>query len=253
MTALIVIAAVIIFLALALNIKLRVQIKYLGGELSFRIKYLWFTIYPIKEKKGRKKKRVKKSKRVATRQEKTFEIDDISDAEEPEKKSESKAEKFDDNPEDDDIHAENVNKETLSDKLDRLSELIEKIKIIWGFSEKGLRKIFARIYIEKLMIDFIIAGEDACKTAVSYGTVSAAVYNVIAVISTIFQTKVKSVDIACDFDRKKPVYDVELNITARPSTLISVALCILVGFAKNYKNIMDKSNKRKSNETAAQL
>ena len=257
MTALIIIAAVIIFFALALNIKLRIQIKYLGGELDFKVKYLWFTIYPLKKKKSGKKKHVRKSKRaVRKNQEKLAETSDTVDTagvEESEIKSESTAEELDGAPEDEDNSAEKANKGKLSGKLDRLSELVEKIRVIWGFSEKQLRRIFTHIYIENLMIDFIIAGEDACRTAVSYGTVSAAVYNVIAVISTIFQTKVKSVDIACDFDRKKPVYDASANITSRPSTLIAAVFGIFVGFAKNYKSIIGESNKRKSNETAAQL
>lgn len=255
MTALIIIAAVILFFALALNIKLRIQIRYLGGELDFKVKYLFFTVYPLKEKnpkKAKKKKRIKKSERDARqKQEKLSDNSDTADSETSENKSESAAEEFENDTENTDVPEEKASKEKLSDKLDKLSELIEKIKLIWGFSEKHLRKIFTHIYIENLMIDFIIAGEDACKTAVSYGAVSAGVYNVIAVISTVFRTKVKSVDIACDFDRKKPVYNAAANITARPSTLLAAALGLLAGFLKNYKSIIGESNKRKSNETAA--
>lgn len=263
MTALIIIAAVILFFALALNIKLRIQIKYLGGELDFKVKYLFFTVYPLKEKKpknAKKKKRIKKSERdVRQNQEKLSENGDTADSagmkdtEMSENKSVIVEEKSDSDMEDIDVPEEKASKEKLSDKLDKLSELVEKIKLIWGFSEKHLRKIFTHIYIENLMIDFIIAGEDACKTAVSYGAVSAGVYNVIAVISTVFRTKVKSVDIACDFGRKKPVYDAAANVTARPSTLLAAALGLLAGFLKNYKSIIGESNKRKSNETAAQL
>lgn len=255
MTALIIIAAVILFFALALNIKLRIRIRYLGGELDFKVKYLFFTVYPLKEKnpkKAKKKKRIKKSERDARqKQEKLSDNSDTADSETSENKSESAAEEFENDTENTDVPEEKASKEKLSDKLDKLSELIEKIKLIWGFSEKHLRKIFTHIYIENLMIDFIIAGEDACKTAVSYGAVSAGVYNVIAVISTVFRTKVKSVDIACDFDRKKPVYNAAANITARPSTLLAAALGLLAGFLKNYKSIIGESNKRKSNETAA--
>lgn len=257
MTALIIIAAVILFFALALNIKLRIQIKYLGGELDFKVKYLFFTVYPLKEKKpknAKKKKRIKKSERdVRQKQEKLSENGDTADSETSENKSESTAEESENDTENTDVPEKKSGKEKLSDKLDKLSELVEKIKLIWGFSEKHLRKIFTHIYIENLMIDFIIAGEDACKTAVSYGAVSAGVYNVIAVISTVFRTKVKSVDIACDFGRKKPVYDAAANVTARPSTLLAAALGLLAGFLKNYKSIIGESNKRKSNETAAQL
>lgn len=254
MTALIVIAAVILFFALVLNIKLRVQIKYIGGRLDIKLKYLWFTLYPLTKKKPRKKKRGGKSpKDTPPKEDISTDADEEKSAVngESSENAENAAAKLDGDTEASEAPDEEKRKEKLSDKLDRLTELIDKIKLIWSFSEKGLRKIFTHIYIERLTIDFVVAGEDACKTAVSYGAVSAAVYNGIAFISTLFSTKVKSVDIACDFDRKEPVYDAAVNVTARPSVLISAALGILFGFAVNYKKIMGKSNKRQNVETAA--
>lgn len=254
MTALIVIAAVILFFALALNVKLRVRIRYIGGELDFRLKYFWFTIYLFKEKKPKKKKN--KSVKIKQDNGRKKVKNDILSENESENESVI-TEKSTVNSENADIGTEEVSaekkqKEKLSKKLDKLSELIEKIKIIWGFSEKRLRKIFTHIYIENLMIDFVIAGEDACKTAVSYGTVNAAVYNGISLISSLFRTDIKSVDIACDFDGKKSLYNAAADITARPSTLLAAVLGIFGGFVRNYKSIMGKSGKRR-NETAAQL
>ncbi len=259
MTALIVIAAIILFFALALNVKLRVRIRYIGGEFDFRLKYLWFIIYPFKKNKRKKKKekagkaeqdtRKKKGKKDISSENESAE--EFVKTEESMDISENADTEFEEDTEN--IPSEKKQKEKLKDKLDKLSELIEKIKIIWGFSEKRLRRIFTHIYIENLMIDFVIAGDDACKTAVSYGTVSAAVYNGISIISTLFRTKVKSVDISCDFEGKKPVYDAAADITARPSTLFAAVLGILGGFIINYKSIMGKSDKRQSNEAAAQL
>lgn len=252
MTALIVIASVILFFALVLNIKLRVQIKYIGGILDIKLKYLWFTLYPLKKKKPRKNKKVKKSKGDSAVKEDTAENEPAESGE-----SSQNAETADTEPEADtyaeEAPDEKKRKEKLSEKMDKLTDLIEKIKLIWSFSEKRLRRIFTHIYIERLTIDFVVAGTDACKTAVSYGAVSAVVYNGIAFISTLFSTKVKSVDIACDFDRKEPVYDAAVNVTARPSTLLSAALGILGGFLLNYKKIMGKSDKRQNVETAAQI
>lgn len=256
MTALIVIAAVILFFALVLNIKLRVQIRYIGGILDIKLKYLWFTLYPLKKKKPRKNKKAKKLKEKSPPKE-DIAVDTVEKESAESVESSENAENADTEPENDtdagEAPDEKKGKEKLSDKLDRLTELIDKIKLIWSFSEKRLRRIFTHIYIEKLTVDFVVAGTDACKTAVSYGAVSAAVYNGIAFISTLFSTKVKSVDIVCDFDRKEPVYDAAVNVTARPSTLISAALGIIGGFVLNYKKIMGKSDKRQNVETAAQL
>ncbi|MDE7302000.1 MAG: hypothetical protein K2N60_01625, partial [Oscillospiraceae bacterium] len=139
MTALIVIAAVILFFALVLNIKLRVQIKYIGGILDIKLKYLWFTLYPLKKKKPRKNKKVKKSKKESAAKEDTAEKEPAESGE-----SSENAENTDTEPENDtdavEAPDEKKHKEKLSDKLDRLTELIEKIKLIWSFSEKRLRR-----------------------------------------------------------------------------------------------------------------
>ncbi|MCM1023636.1 MAG: DUF2953 domain-containing protein [Prevotella sp.] len=261
MTALIIIAAVILFFALILNIKLRAAISYMDGKLDFRLKYLSFTVYPLKakkpkpgkEKKSRsdKAKRKKKTETVSETEESPVKADGETGGEKSGKASESADAGLEKASEAEDASGEKPRKEKLSDKLDKLSGLIEKAKLIWGFSGKRLRRIFTHIYIEKLMIDFTVAGEDACKAAVSYGAVSAAVYNGIAVLGGLFTTKVKSVDIVCDFDRKEPVYNASVNITVRPSTLLSAAFGILGGFVMNYKAIFGKSDKRQSIETAA--
>ena len=70
MTALIIISAIILVFAFLLNMKIKAEINYLGGKFSFSVKYLGFTIFPIKEKK----KKVKKAKKF-----KNAESENLSD------------------------------------------------------------------------------------------------------------------------------------------------------------------------------
>ncbi len=242
LTALIVIAAVILLFALLLHIKVRAEIRFIGGKLDFKIKYLFFTVYPMKKKKSKKPKKpkpekVKKSKKKDISPPAGEAVSDVaSDATGGEEKTSESAEK--------DVSSgeEKKQKEKLSDKLDKFSNLIEKAKVIWGFSNKWLKKIFTHIYLDDMFVDFIIAGEDAHKTAVAYGTVNAALYNVIQAVGRLFPITVKTVDIVCDFDRKEPVYDCGVKITMRPSTALSAAFGILFGFIVNYKKIMGKQS-----------
>ncbi len=248
MTALIVIAAVILLFALLLHIKVRAEIRFIGGKLDFKIKYLFFTVYPMKKKKRKKPKKnkpekVKKSKKkdISPSVEETVSDAESDDTGGEEKLSEA-SESAESTEKDVSSGEEKKQKEKLSDKLNRLGDLIEKVKVIWGFSNKWLKKIFTHIYLDDLFVDFIIAGEDAHKTAVAYGTVNAALYNVIQAVGRLFPITVKTVDIVCDFDRKEPVYDCGVKITMRPSTALSAAFGILFGFIANYKKIMGKQS-----------
>lgn len=249
LTALIVIVAVILFFALILHIKVRAEIRYIGGKLDFKVKYLFFTIYPMRGKKPKKTKsqKVKKKKGKSPpavesaangASDDTGGADKAFDASENTESAEQAA------PPDE----EKEKKEKLSEKLDKLKDIIEKVKIIWEFSKKPLCKIFTHIYLDNLFIDFIIAGEDAHKTAVSYGTVNAAVYSAISAVRQLFPITFKTVDIVCDFDRKKPVYDCGVNVTMRPSTALSAAFAVLLGFIFNLRKIM--GNKSEQTETA---
>jgi hypothetical protein len=48
-----------------------------------------------------------------------------------------------------------------------------------------------------------------------------------------FQISVKTVDIGCDFDAKKSVYNAEAKVKIRPCTILAVALTALFGYIKN--------------------
>lgn len=234
--------------------KIRAEISYIGGNLDFKVKYLWFTIFPLKEKKTKKRKKSKPKKLKNTKEsdgenadalsddfgenpemaEASVETDVTEDAENGSNKKKDKKEK----------------KETLSEKIDKLKDLIGKAKIIWSVSKNHLKKIFTHIYLDDLMIDFIIASDDAYKTAMNYGKINAAVYNAITAVRLLFPIKIKTVDIVCDFERKEPVYDCELKVTVRPATILSAAFGILFGLLLNIKKLMGKSNKQPDEETA---
>lgn len=249
MTAFIVIAVIVLIFAFFLNVKIRAEIKYLGGEFDFKVKYLWFTIFPFKKRKEKKSKvKKKKSKQKNKSEAVTSEL---------KQETEEQTEKGDENQISESGKQESTEtkaeKQMLSDKIDKLKDIIEKVKLIWSFSQKHLKHIFKRIYLENLMIDFIIADEDAYAAAMNYGKVNAAVYNLLNAVRMLFPVSVKTVDIACDFEKKESVYDVELNIIIRPATVFSAAFGILFGLLKNIKKIIGKSNEQPEPEKAVSV
>lgn len=236
MAYIIIIGIVLLFTAL-LNVKLRAEIKFYGGKPDIKVKYLWFTVFPLKEKPPKRAKKPKKED-VTQKEREPSPLDEEpytvskADVEAARRRKAREAEPAEDVPQ----------KETLTEKMDKLADIIEKVKIIWGVSHKGLGRIFKHIYIDGLVVDFVIAEGDAYDTAMRYGTVNAVFYNVLNVLQLLFSVDVKTVDIACDFDGKASVYDGEVNICMRPATILGAALGILFGLVLNYRKLVGKKD-----------
>lgn len=237
LTAIIVICVIILLFAFILNAKIRAEIKYIGGIADFKVKYLCFTLFPLKERKKKPEKRKDKKKKNAAKHDTGNESPPQGNEESTNQEDTGSAE-ISEEETDTEVKKE---KKKLSDKLDELTDIIEKVKIIWNFSQKGLKRLFKNIHIDGLVIDFTIAGEDAYKTALNYGRISAATYNAITFIRVLFPISVKSVDIACDFDGRKSVYDCEAKITITPGTILSAASIVLFGLLRNYRRLTGKT------------
>lgn len=239
MTALIIIGIIILLIAFLLNMKLRAEIKFYGGELDFKVKYLFFTIFPLKKNK----KKPKPQKKEPPRKDEDVSRDDKEESytvTRAEVEAARKKALADEEKSDEELLGNKKEKEKLSEKIDKLKDLIEKVKIIWSVSEKRLKRLFKNIYIDGIIIDFVIAEGDAYDTAMRYGTVNAVTYNVINAVRLLFPVTVRSVDIACDFDGTKSRYDGELKLTIRPAVIFSAAFGILFGLLKNYKKLIKK-------------
>lgn len=241
MTAIIIISAIILIFAIFLNIKIKAEISYIGGEFFFKVKYLCFTIFPFKEKK---RKEAQELPQEDVNDEAAAEIQ--NNAETSNETVQTATEQTEQNEK-----KKKDKKEPLSDKIDKLCDIIEKVKIIWNVSKKHLLNIFKRIYVEELMIDFVIADEDAYKTAMNYGKINAAVYNLINFIRTFFTVTIKTVDIVCDFDSKESIYDFSTKITVKPSTILSAAFGILFGLLINIKKLIGKNKTKHASSSKA--
>ena len=133
---------------------------------------------------------------------------------------------------------------------------IEQFKLLWDTVKKFFTKLFRGIRITNLMIDFVISGEDACAAAVNYGKISTAVYNGIALLKLMFRVSVKTVDIRCEFESGKSVYDCTANVTLGLGTAVGLLLGALFGYLKNKAKIdelgksLDLSDSDKNDLTA---
>ncbi len=223
MIALIINAVVFLILFFLLKAKLRIELKYIDGKLEYAVKYLFFTVYPRKEKKQKKKKKVIAEKKEESKSlEMSSDFANIPDVDESveinEKLSEDK-------------------KENKAPDFGMLKVRIEQFKVLWGTVKKFFTKLFKGVKISKFTVDFVISGNDACEAAINYGKVSTVVYNAIALLKLMFRVSVKSVDIGCDFESKKSRYDFSADITLGLGTTIALLLGGLFGYLKNKSKI----------------
>lgn len=232
MTALIIITAIILVFFLLFQAKIRVELKFLGGVLDFKVKYLCFTVFPIKEKKP---KRQKKKKVRSSKERSLSEVQLSEDAKEVVTEAEDFAEKI--TYEAADSEFSEKEKKKLSDTVNMVKVRIEQFKLLWDTVKKFFTKLFKGIKITNLMIDFVISGEDACTAAVNYGKISTAVYNGIALLKLMFRVSVKTVDIGCEFESGKSIYDCTANITLGLGTAVGLLLGALWGYLKNKSKI----------------
>lgn len=252
MIALIIIAVIVLLFIFLFQAKIRLELKFLGGVLDFKVKYLCFTVFPFNEKMQKHHKKKKKSSHE----------DEISEAElsADTKEAVDEAEEFAEQlgGEAADAEFSEKDKKKLSDTFNMIKIRIEQFKLMWETVKKFFTKLFKSVKITNLMIDFVISGDDACEAAVNYGKVSTAVYNGIALLKLMFRVSVKSVDIGCEFESGKSSYDCTANVTLGLGTAVGLLLGALFGYLKNKEKIdelgaalnVSDSDKKEENLTA---
>lgn len=224
MTALIIIAAVLILL----YIPVTVEFSFLNKKFDLRVKYLIFTLFsfPIK-KKAKKLKSVKKTKKGGN-----------EDNEKNIPKEKTSAENSSDGAaeEDEDIDLEGDEPPKKKKLSERLGKLKRQAALIWQLCEKHLKKIIKNISADRVNINFIAAGEDAYSAALLYGKLSAAVWNAVAVTSAGNKVKYNRVRVTADFNSEEPVYDISARVKITPAVvagnLIVAAFKLLVNLKK---------------------
>lgn len=134
-------------------------------------------------------------------------------------------------------------------RLDGLKRKYNMIKPYIPMGWKYFKKLLKTIRFTNTKIDIVTGKEDAYESAMFYGKIQAALFNILAVISGIFTVKIKKADVHCVFNEKKLEANGETVVKVRPSAMIAIAVCIGVSFLKIF---LRKRRKKKRAEKAEQ-
>lgn len=253
MTALIIIAAIAVLLFILLASSITAELEY-DSVFKFKIKYLFFTLAkdPLspKEQKKKKRKEEKKAKKAA-KAEKVKKSDkksvpkktpDLTEKipNNPEKKTEEASETP--NPPKKDKEKNTQQKKSKGKEKNSKNKITPEIVFgVWGKAKPHVKRIFKKIRITGVYVDITVGGEDAAKTAVSYGTHCAAVNGLAAFLENSVTFKAEKINIRADFDLEKTVYYAKATVKLRLSTLLHSGLWGIAAVYGELKSITAES------------
>lgn len=232
-------AALLLLIILIITTSVTVKIKY-DGEAEFMVKYLFLTIVRSpesprqirkKERKKRREERLKKKHRKAshlkTKEKKsapkknTKAASETNEKESPLNKDEapqkSKAE---------DNSAKTPREKKI--KADKKAKVdLQTVLGVFNAAKPHVKRLFKKIRFSDVLIDIMVGGDDAAKTAVSYGVHCSAIYGLTEFLKRSVTFKAERITIKADFNLPKTDYYARATVKLRVSTLIG---CVLWGF-----------------------
>ena len=229
MVALIICGSILLLIIILLALSLTVKLDYENGDFSFKIKYGFVTIImspnsprrikrqkkkALKKKRKAERKKAKEEKKRLKMQEKT----PVAQSETPSSE----------------VPAENNRQETAEkDKKEQKPPKKEKKKFnfdldliqrLYRRASPHIKRIFKKIRVYDVYIDFVAGGEDAAKVALNYGKMNAFVNGGLTILDAMILLEVKEVVIEADFDKEKSDCFAHAVVKLRLSTLLHSAI-----------------------------
>ena len=194
---------IFIVLGLILYLPICIDVKYIGGEFSYKITYAFIKFYPKDTKPKKKTSKPKDNKE--NYKDKTSSVDS------PKSKT-----SHDDSLKKTSQDKENVSKEDTSNDsessdlnaLDTLNVALDIFKAI----KTKLGKFITSIKITNLYINFQVADLDAFDCALKFGKLNIVLGNILGFLYWNFKVKKKSINIQPKFNSSNSIYDVSFKV-----------------------------------------
>lgn len=215
---------VVLLLVLLFTRSVVVTAEYDEEKLDVKVKYLFITLYPRKPKRKKSPKRKKRKSAEAKLADKPDEAESGEPPEEP-------AEQEPAGGEIKKARNEKVPKKKKGKKFAfDLAQIMEYVRS----ASPPVKRLFKKIRVSDLTIDYVVATDDAAKTAIKYGTVCAALYPAIEWLTTYFTVRVRRVHVEADFSEETDDIFAYCKIKLRVSTALGCILWLGVRVIKTY-------------------
>ena len=131
-----------------------------------------------------------------------------------------------------------------------MSDLIQSVQSVWDYIAPILtacKKLIRGSFIKPLDISVEIGDEDAAQTAISYGKMTALIYNIFATLNNIFDIYEPKINITPVFDKKILKFRIICKIQIRMYIIISILFLLFIRLA-----LLQWNRKKKVEEGGAE-
>ncbi len=252
MTGWIIFGSILLVLILALVQSVTVTAIY-DKNPEVRIKILCFTIVKVPEDEKTKRKKAEKARKKAEKERRLAEkerrkaekaakkngVTEVRPAETAESTAETTgtADTEESAPAEPDKnerkkagHAGKPPKQKM--KLPDIS--LDMIKDYIESASPPVKRLFKKIRIRDVYIDWVVGSGDAAVTALKYGGVCAALYPAFEWIDTYLDAKIKEINIEADFDAEKDDIFAYITLKLRISTALGCVIWLAFRVLKTY-------------------
>ncbi len=205
MTGWIIFGCIVLFLIILFRQSVTVTVDY-ENKLDFKVKFLFFTIYPTKPKKPKKTKKKKKTEEKV--EQPPERVPETPDAEKKEEKPVKEKKKF---------------------SID-IEMIMDYVESAWP----PVKKLFRKIRWYDVYVDWVVASDDAAKTALMYGSICSFLYPFFKWLTTYFTAHVKDVNIEPDFSKEKQDIFIYFVLKLRLSTALACVIWLAWRVLKTY-------------------
>ncbi|MBQ9098214.1 MAG: DUF2953 domain-containing protein [Clostridia bacterium] len=236
-TPLIVIGICVLFILLLLSLRVRITILYRdGAELTVRLLFLKFRIYPHDKPVKWKNYSPKKAARIAARK-----------AKRAEKKAARKAKKAAKKQTDKELQA--------AGKKEKVT-FAEKLVSVRALAAALIRKTHRHLRLKAARIHIKVATGDAASTAVLYGVVCQSLAYLLALLDRVTKLKASPTDVSvtADYLADWPSADIKLQFSIRVWGVLAVAIASVFSYMnakRTQRAEKERLKKRKEKRLAA--
>lgn len=228
MTGWIIFGSIVLLLVWLFTRSVTVIVDY-ENKLDIKVKFLFLTLYPTNP---RKRKSAPEKKRAAAEKEKSPDSDEQENADDSPDWSGKNTQNEGDKPTAQKGKKGSATKGKKSGQKFAfdLGQIMEYVRS----ASPPVKRLFKKIRCYDLYIDYVVATDDAAKTAIKYGTVCAFLYPVIEWLTTYFTVYAREVNVEADFSEEKDDIFAYCRIKLRVSTALSSALWLGTRLIKTY-------------------
>ena len=229
MTGWIIVGGIVAFLLILLMTSVRVRFEY-SDQLRLKISWLFVTFVRVPAKTKKMKRRDKKAARSAEKA-----ADTTAEAEQAATENKPDSSKAAQAAADKKPTGKSAKKksEKSGSKL-TLKDIFELVKLVWDSLNTPLKRVLKATRITGFRLNVIVGGDDAAKTAIKFGAVSAAAGNALAFLDGCFTLKKPDFNITCDFMSEETIAECEFTAKLTPIAALAFLFWLLGRFVKNY-------------------